>query len=68
MHEALHTDRWRPAAEEVPGIALQLAEACAHVHGQGTGVHVILPWSRAQPLRILSQCTSMLSVGCGLQR
>ncbi len=35
LHDALHHRRWRPLAEEVPAIALQLAKACAHVHSKG---------------------------------
>lgn len=35
MHTALHQQRWRPQPQEVPAIALQLAEACTHLHSKG---------------------------------
>lgn len=35
LHDALHERGWRPSTEQLLGLALRLADACAHVHSKG---------------------------------
>lgn len=35
LHDRLHEQRWRPNPEQLVRLALQLADACAHIHCKG---------------------------------
>lgn len=59
LYDAIHERGWRPGTAEVVRLALQLAEACAHLHSQGVArTRLPQPAMTSSTVQHVSSCSS----------